>query len=177
MGGLDSSPRVGGGRPILYVGLATSHTVGDFCCTQGKHWYIGCLAQAGGQQHRGHGGSAIGIDGLVDAKKMRSEGRLCHNCHASGFGTLGDLIAPAIACRRSGIKWFASAVSLVRYVRIVVCLRTAAWIGLRDTQDLTGLPLDREVLGEKAQRWPHGENGRLRANHEINIRQTICMYT
>jgi hypothetical protein len=47
------------------------------------------------------------------------------------------------------IKWFASAVSLVRYVRIVVCLRTAAWIGLFDTQDLAGLPLDREVLVRK----------------------------
>ena len=136
------SPRVAsGGRSILYVGLAMSHTVGDFPATKASTGALAVLAHAGGQQHRGHGGSAIGIDGWMawcTRRRQRSEGRLCHNCHASGYQTLGDLIAPAIACRRSGIKWFASSVSLVRYVRIVVCLRTAAWIGLFDTQDLTG---------------------------------------
>jgi hypothetical protein len=133
------SPRVAsGGRSILYVGLAMSHTVGDFPATKAS---TGALAVW-------HTLADSNIEGTVDPpsvsmawctrRRQRSEGRLCHNCHASGYQTLGDLIAPAIACRRSGIKWFASSVSLVRYVRIVVCLRTAAWIGLFDTQDLTG---------------------------------------
>lgn len=40
-----------------------------FCCTQGQHWCIGTLAHAGGQRHRGHGGCAIGIDGLVNTQR------------------------------------------------------------------------------------------------------------
>ena len=68
--GRIAPPRVAsGGRSILYVGLAMSHTLGDFAATKAKHWCIGSLAHAGGQQHRGHGGSAIGIDGLVYAQK------------------------------------------------------------------------------------------------------------
>ena len=58
--------------PILYVSLATSHTVGDFASPKATHWCIRCigsLALAAGQQHRGHGGPAIGIDGLVYAQK------------------------------------------------------------------------------------------------------------
>jgi hypothetical protein len=61
----------------------------------------------------------------------------------------------------------------------VVCLRTAAWIGLVDTQDLTGLPLDREVLvWESAAFAAWGKwttESERAANHEFNICLTICI--
>ena len=71
MRGQDRPPSVAsGGRPILY--LCRSGYVPHsrrFCCTQGKHWCIGTLAHAGGQRHRGHGGCAIGIGGLVNTQR------------------------------------------------------------------------------------------------------------
>jgi hypothetical protein len=65
-GGEDSPP----GRPILYVGLGTSHTVGDFAASKASTGaLLAVWHTAGGQQHRGHGGSAIGIECLVNAKR------------------------------------------------------------------------------------------------------------
>jgi len=70
-GGYDGPPRVAGGRPILYVGLATSHTVGDFAASKASTGALAVWHTAGRQQYRGHGGSAIGIDGLVDAERTQ----------------------------------------------------------------------------------------------------------
>lgn len=63
-------PRVAsGGRSISLCRSGYVPHTRRFCCNQGRHWCTGSLAHVGRQQHRGHGGSAIGIDGLVYAQR------------------------------------------------------------------------------------------------------------
>ena len=91
--------------PILYVSLATSHTVGDFASPKATHWCIRCIGSLAHRwwtatsrarwichEHRRHVRRVENSDPEVDDVITVTLAAMDH---------IGELIAPAIACRRS----------------------------------------------------------------------------